>query len=227
MKDGSEVFIEDETPIPPPIPYYASLCKVLGGATLALVVTYLEIHHPPPNDATRTPAGPSSAPVFVGCDQICEAIGVNRRTLHIALYRMCVWWRNEEARSAALRSGREFLNADHSKFGKVKPYSIVGSRQFTNPQTLTFRRNYGRINQILTQAHIDGWHEPLHFLRNMEAGESDASASSSSLLMLPQIIQESLRIRVRNGWTEARREAQSAKMTEIWEMRKKSGWSRK
>jgi hypothetical protein len=210
-----------------PIPLYPRLANVLGSVTMAAIVAYLEIHHPHPGNDSQASTGRSSAPFSIRADTLCEAIGVNRRTLQIALSCIAVWWRAEELRAGAARSGREFLNSAHTRYGKVKLYSVVGSKSHKCDQTLTFRRNYGRINQALTQAGIERWPETMQQVLITHSLENSTSASSSPVLTLPQIIQESLRIRVRNGWTEERREAQSAKMREIWEIRKKSGWARK
>jgi hypothetical protein len=143
--------------------------------------------------------------------------------MHIALYCLCTWWRTEELRSSAARSGREFPNQTHTLHGKIKPYSIVGTRNQKINQTFIIRRNYGRINNILTQAHIDSWQEPTQQALHKYPVEDQPCASASSVRSLAEILEDAVRLGVRNGWTEERRRSQSEIMKGIWEVRKKSG----
>jgi hypothetical protein len=154
---------------------------------------------------------------------MCGALGVNRRTLHIALYCLGVWWRSEQLRGSAARAGREFSTSDHSRHGKLKPYSIVAARNQKINQTFAIRRNYGRINQILAQAGIDTWQQPASDQVNLYPVQSDISASASSAQDVVQYLEKAVLLGVRNGWTEERRKAQGEKMRQVWEMRKKSG----
>lgn len=207
----------------PPLPYFPMLCRALGGATISLVVCYLEIHHSAPQPIPEARAGLRSTPVYVDCDQMCASIGVNRRTLHIALYCLAVWWRSEEMRSSAARAGREFLNQTHTLHGKVKPYSIVGTRDQKINQTFIIRRNFGRINQILTEASIDQWHEPAQQALHKYSVEDQPCAFTHTARELAEILEKASYLGVRNGWTEERKRAQSVIMKAIWERRKKSG----
>jgi hypothetical protein len=231
MKAALEVDSSDENQDIAILPYHPRLSKTLGGATLALVVTYLEIHHPTPNDTSEAPTGRSNAPIFVSCDAMCLALGVNRRTLMIALYNLCTWWRSDQERSAASRSGREFLNPEHTRYGKVKPYSIVGRKSFTLPQSFHFYRNPPRLYQILTQSALDSIDQPTLKLANNYTLESATSASEDTARVMATIVEKAMMISVRNGWTEERRKVASEQKKAYHaakrERREKSGMSGK
>jgi hypothetical protein len=141
-----------------PIPYYAGLAKVLHGPTLALVLTYLEFHHPAPQDPPDGPHGLASAPVIIDCDVASAALGVSRRTLHIALACLGRCWATEAERVRAARVDREFLNTAHSLkpsgHDPVKCYSFTGPRSYSRPQILAMRRNQGKLASVLAQAGI-------------------------------------------------------------------------
>lgn len=141
-----------------PIPYYAGLAKVLHGPTLALTLTYLEWHHPAPQGSPEGIPGPDNAPVIIDCDEVSAALGVSRRTLHIALSCLGRCWSAEEDRVRAARAGREFLNPAHSLkpsgHDPVKCYSFTGPRSYSRPQILAMRRNHGKLSSILSQAGI-------------------------------------------------------------------------
>jgi hypothetical protein len=231
MKAALEVDSFDENQDIAILPYHPRLSKVLGGATLALVVTYLEIHHRTPIDNSEASTGRSNGPVHVSCDAMCTALGVNRRTLMIALYNLCTWWRSDQERSAASRAGREFLNPNHSFRGKVKPYSIIGSKQYTTSQTLAFHRNPPRISQIIRQAGIPPIDQPTLELTNIIVLESAISATEGTAHILKEIMEKAMKIGVRNGWTDERRkrasEQKKAYHAAKREMREKSGCTNK
>ena len=138
-----------------PLPYYAGLAKVLHGPTLALVLTYLEFEYPAPQEPSDGHPGAQNEPVMLDCDSACTALGVSRRTLHVALSCLGVLWSTEDGRSRAARVDREFLNPDHSRFDPVKLYSFTGSKAYTEPERkLAMRRNIPKLDAVLTLAGI-------------------------------------------------------------------------
>jgi len=142
-----------------PIPYYAGLAKVLHGPTLALVLTYLEWHHPAPQDSPDGISGPENGPVIIDCDEVCAALGVSRRTLHIALVCLGCWWGTEGERGRAARVGREFLNPAHSLkpqgHDPIKCYSFTGFKAYTLlHREVAMRRNFAKLESVLTIAGI-------------------------------------------------------------------------
>src|ERR1035438_8887077 len=106
-----------------PLPYYSGLAKVLHGPTLALVLTYLEFHHPAQQDAPDGLQSLATAPVIIDCDVVSQALGISRRTLHIALSCLGRCWGTEEERVRAARVGREFFNPAHSS--KARGYDQI------------------------------------------------------------------------------------------------------
>ena len=107
-----------------PLPYYPNLKRELRSVTGALVLTYLEIYHPPSQDASGALL---RAPVTLHLDQISEDLQISRRTLFTALCVLAARWGSEEARARAARAGREFLNPAHTINGQVKFYSVTGA----------------------------------------------------------------------------------------------------
>jgi hypothetical protein len=139
------------------------------------------------------------------------------------MHQLSTFWLTEEARSAAARSGREFSNPNHSRYGKIKPYSTVGSKHQGTNQRWAIRRNYGRINNILAQAGIGLWQLPADEPLKTYPLEIDISDSERSAQDVVQYLEKAVLLGVRNGWTEERRTRQAEKMKAVWEMRKKSG----
>lgn len=172
-----------------PLPYYAGLAKVLHGPTLALVLTYLEFEHPSPQDPSEDHLGRPDEPVILDCDIASTALGVSRRTLHISLSCLGRCWGTEEGRVQAARVGREFINTAHSSkpngYDTVKPYSFTGPRSYSGPQSLTMRRNYPKLDSILTLAGILPPTSPI--IENV-----DFCRSVRCLLGLPTILAENL-----------------------------------
>jgi hypothetical protein len=189
-----------------PIPYYAGLAKVLHGPTLALVLTYLEWYHPAPQDSPDGHPGIENAPVTIDCDQVSAALGVSRRTLHIALSCLGACRSSEEARVRAARVGREFLNTAHSLkpsgHDPVKCYSFTGPRSYSRPQILAMRRNHGKLASVLAKAGIIPEQFPI-------PSNVDSSTSSRSVRSLPLILKGVLpnwRDRRSDRWDRWRRE---------------------
>ena len=189
-----------------PLPYYAGLAKVLHGPTLALVLTYLEFHHPPPQDPSKPPSSPSnasSAPaVVIDCDVVSAALGVSRRTLHIAFSCLGCWWSSEEDQARAARAGREFLNPNHSLkptgHDPVKCYSFTGFKAYTLPhRKLAIRRNFSKLRSVLVLAHILSCTHTQTPLNEIVEGR----APSRSLHSLPDILHSVL-----PNWSDRRAE---------------------
>jgi hypothetical protein len=157
-----------------PIPYFSGLAKVLHGPTLALVLTYLEWHHPAPQDSPDGIQGPQNGPVIIDCDVVSAALGISRRTLHIALACLGMCWSTEAERVRAARAEREFLNTAHSLkpsgHDPIKCYSFTGPRSYSRPQILAMRRNQGKLASILAQAGIIP--DPLQIPSNVDLCKS-------------------------------------------------------
>lgn len=168
-----------------PLPYYASLAKVLHGPTLALVLTYLEFHHQPSQDPSTAHPGYFDSPIVIECDTVCAALGISRRTLHIAFSCLGTCWSTEDARTRAARAGREFLNPAHSDkrngYGQVKSYSFTGSKAYETVRSIKLRRNTSRLDSVLKDAGI------IPFIEKIEVG-----GSSSAVYTLPEILKSVL-----------------------------------
>ena len=172
-----------------PLPYYAGLAKVLHGPTLALVLTYLEFHHPAPQDSPEGIPGLENGPVTIDCDVVSAALGISRRTLHIALSCLGCWWSTEEARSRAARVDREFLNPAHSKYDPVKLYSVSGSKAYTETgRKLALRRNYPKLLSTLALAGIVAPSDD----RIPHMAHDDIGKSVSFVHSLPAILRSAL-----------------------------------
>ena len=168
-----------------PLPYYAGLAKVLRGPTLALVLTYLEFHHSAQQDAPVGQPGSNNEPMMVDCDIACAALGISRRTLHVALSCLGRCWGTEEARGRAARVQREFLNPDHSLgpagHDPVKIYSFTGPRTYSRPQILAMRRNYPKLDSVLTRAGLIT--KQNHLTQDNDTGETGYSLCSLPLIL--------------------------------------------
>lgn len=189
-----------------PIPYHARLAKTLHGPTLALVLTYLEIHHSTPQDSPDGRQTLANGPVIIDCDLVCADLGISRRTLHIALSCLGAWWKNEFERSRAARSGREFLNERHSLkptgHDPVKSYSVTGSKAYAFPRTLTIRRNPAKLANLMQIASIEHFNVPC-------SAFPATGATVLSVSNLPHILQSVLpnwQDRRSDRWERWRRE---------------------
>lgn len=207
-----------------PIPYHSALCRVLGGVTISIVLVYLEIHHSPQElDPAPQPAraGLRIPPVSLDCDQACEDLGVSRRTLHTALESLGTWWKAEQQRSSAARSGREFLTSADSFPStttiSVRPYAIVGTRAHGRPRTLVIHRNPDRIDQILASAGIIQPHNCFNL--------GDTSASTSVVRGVVDVLGKALNLGparggIAWGWSQKRALEHSERMTRLWAERR-------
>ena len=179
--------------LPEPLPYWASLAKVLHGPTLALVLTYLEFHYPAPQDPSESHSRASEQPVVIDCDRVCADLGVSRRTLHIAFSCLGTCWSTEEERGRVARAGREFINPAHSLAPQghdpVKIYSFTGSKRYTSPaRSLLIRRNLPKLANVLTIAGLTQL--PLSELQL--TAKIDVCAPSSTVNTLPGLLKSVL-----------------------------------
>ena len=134
-----------------PLPYFPTLKCQLRGVTASLVLTYLEIHHPPPQDSIGAIL---TTPVTLNLDAVATDLQVSRRTLLVTLSVLCAWWPTEEARCRAARASREFLNPDHIRYGPWKYYSVTGSKTWRPGTIIQLRRNFAYLTWLLRQAGI-------------------------------------------------------------------------
>lgn len=134
-----------------PLPFFPNLARQLRGPTNAIVLTYLEMLHPAPQDSNGEP---TNDPVTIDCDQACEDLQISRRTLHIAFHCLCNWFSTEDARGRAERAGRAFINSDHDRYGSVKAYSVVGPKGWHPRQTVFIKRNLPRLYSIFRDAEL-------------------------------------------------------------------------
>jgi hypothetical protein len=130
--------------------YCPNLKRELRSCQAAIIVSYLETYFPRPQDAQGRP---SSAPVTLLLDRISRDLQISRRTLLVTLSILATWWGTEAERSAAARTGREFLNPAHSLHGKLKPYSLTGRKRAQWGVTWHLRRNWPVLNRLLNLSH--------------------------------------------------------------------------
>ena len=134
-----------------PLPYYPNLKRELRSVTGALVLTYLEIYHPPSQDKSGALL---RAPVTLHLDQISEDLQISRRTLFTALCVLAARWGSEETRARAARAGREFLNPAHTINGRTKFYSVTGAIGYIPHTIVQLRRNFSLIAAMLQNVGI-------------------------------------------------------------------------
>jgi|ERR1035441_3269528 hypothetical protein len=214
-----------------PLPFYPMLCRALGGVTISIVLCYLEIHHSAPEPDLEAPARLRNPSIYLDCDRACFDLGVSLRTLDMALMCLGTWWKGETQRSVAARAGREFLSPSPSfhvrNNARIKPYAIVGSRQYADRRTLAIHRNYPRLAQIFINAGIttlDQTPQPasLHCVTN-----DGTCASASVTLSLSEVLESACGIEpakhgIAWGWSPERKMAHSRRMAELWAERRKS-----
>jgi len=134
-----------------PLPYFPNLHRCIYSVTASPVLTYLEIHYPAPRDSNDTIL---AAPVTLNLDVVAADLQVSRRTLCVNLSGLCTWWPTENARWNAARASREFLNPDHSRYGRWKCYSATGPKTWRPGTTIQLRRNFGHLCRLLKDAGI-------------------------------------------------------------------------
>jgi hypothetical protein len=133
------------------LPYHPNLKRELRSVTGSLVLTYLEIYHPVPQDSSGTVL---HAPVTLHLGQISEDLQISRRTLFTALCVLAARWESEEARARAARAGREFINPAHTRNGQWKFYSVTGAIGYVPSTIVQLRRNIPLIAAVLQKAGI-------------------------------------------------------------------------
>ena len=88
-----------------------------------------------------------------------------------------------------MRAGREFLNQKHSRFPKLKLYSIVADREWRALTTLTLRRNWPMLEKTLAECGVAHQIEP-HRLPRRDYAEIGAAASGlGRSLVLDSLLQ--------------------------------------
>jgi hypothetical protein len=155
------------------VPYWPALKSAVGSVSAALVVTYLEMKYASP---APEPGRRYGLPVDVNFAQMADVLAIDRRTLGLAFLCVSTWFRTEKERLGAVRAGREFLNQKHSRFPKLKLYSIVADREWRALQTLTLRRNWPMLDKTLAECGVAHQIEP-HRLPRRDYAEIAAAAS--------------------------------------------------
>ena len=176
-----------------PLPYFPAFAKQLRGPTNAMVLTYLEMCHPAPQD-------PNGAildrPVTIDCDAACERLQISRRTLHVALRCLGAWFLTEDARGRAERVARAFINADHSRYGMVKFYSVVGSRHFFDPgRQLSIKRNFPHFNALFQRSGLAPQLSDVYSAVSCDSPNppfNEIGASSCSARSLPELLRKAM-----------------------------------
>jgi hypothetical protein len=135
----------------PPVPYHPNLKRELRSVTAAVILTYLEIYYPAPQDASGAVL---RAPVTLHLDRVSEDLQISRRTLFTALCVLAARWGSEEARGRAARAGREFLNPAHTRNGHWKFYSVTGAIGYVPSTIVQLRRNFPLLSAVLQKAGI-------------------------------------------------------------------------
>jgi hypothetical protein len=112
---------------------------------------------------------------------MADDLAVDRRTLGLAFMCISTWYECEIKRLGAVRAGREFLNLKHSRFPKLKLYSIVAGREWRALQTLTLRRNWPLLDKTLADCGVAHQIEPHRLPRRDYAEFSSAPPPLSGL----------------------------------------------
>lgn len=153
-----EVIEKSERPkstLTTPIPYYPALKIVTGTPLAAILMVYLEVHYPAPQDSSNQRLQRvTSLPVTLDSERICADLQVNRRTLVFTLSILSVWFSGEAQRMRAHGASREFIQPEHNTHPKIKPYSVTGSRVFVRPFVIQLRRNMPRVQALLSAANL-------------------------------------------------------------------------
>jgi len=133
------------------VPYYPALKLVVGSVNAALVVSYLEMRYPSP---PPEPGRRYGVPVTVDFARMADELAIDRRTCGLALLCISTWYASEIQRIGAVRAGREFLSLKHSRWPKMKLYSLVAAREWKSLRTLTLRKNWPLLTKTLADAGI-------------------------------------------------------------------------
>ena len=176
------------------IPFYPNLKLVFERVTSCLVFTYLEMHFPAPQDY---PDRVSSLPVTVSPATLCRDLQISHRTLALALFPLCTLYSSEANRWSAARAAREFIQPNHSRLGRIKPYSIVSANKLAHSHEFILRRNVPLIRTISRDAGMtQGF--PHVFATTVPRTQSDLQecrkmdVTQASLLRSPESLAEIL-----------------------------------
>jgi len=127
--------VKQDTPITlGVIPYFPKLIDIVPNITSAVLVTYLEMRNPAPQDHP-------AFPVTVSAETVCRELRITRRTLALTLYALSRVFQTEEKRHAAARGAREFTLSHCTRYPKTKIYSLVTDYNLFRFHTLILRRN--------------------------------------------------------------------------------------
>jgi hypothetical protein len=163
--------------------------SAVGSVNAALVVTYLEMRNPSPSPE---PGRRYGLPVTVNFARMADELAVDRRTLGLAFMCISTWYGSEMQRIGAVRAGREFVNQKHSRFPRLKLYSIVAEREWKSLRTLTLRRNTPLLTKTLADAGITSLcavPAPLPLQRVLPRQDLEKYADSASpFASLPEIL---------------------------------------
>jgi hypothetical protein len=123
----------------------------VGSVTAALAISYLEMRYPSP---PPEPGRRYGVPVTVDFARMADELAMDRRTCGLALLCISTWYASEIQRIGAVRTGREFLSLKHSRWPKMKLYSLVAAREWKSLRTLTLRKNWPLLTKTLADAGI-------------------------------------------------------------------------
>lgn len=126
----------------PPLPYFPNLRWALANNGAALVLVYLELYFPAPQD-------PKSLPPVVSLARLRRDLRMYDRTLRRYLSCIATRYESPAARRAAVMCGREFIRVDRRYgLGAIKCYSLT----FAGSGLYTLRRNDLRLQSVLQAA---------------------------------------------------------------------------
>ncbi len=96
-----------------------------------------------------------------------------------------------------MRAGQEFLNRKHSRWPRLKLYSIVGPKHWRSLSTIALRRNWPQLTSTLEECRVN-INAPMHQLWNTNVPQgasalprldlSRFAVQPSSLDTLPEIL---------------------------------------
>jgi len=197
----------------PPVPYHPNLKRELRSVTAAMVLTYLEIYYPAPQDASGAVL---RAPVTLHLDRVSEDLQISRRTLFTALCVLAARWGSEEARGRAARAGREFLNPAHTRNGHWKFYSVTGAIGYVPSTIVQLRRNFPVLSALLQKARVTSLtHQECHSIDHFKTLDPAAISASTAHVpaqkeLLSEILSSALGLRRRSARNPRRHAAEGA-----------------
>jgi hypothetical protein len=127
----------------PPLPFWPSLKWALRSHGAALLLIYLEVHFPAPQD---TP----NAPVLMDVDRTLLDLCLCPKALWLASARIAARWPTLRTLRVARQVGREFFTRHTLGAGTLKPYSYVP----ISAHQWQLRRNMPRLKSLLASCAI-------------------------------------------------------------------------